>query len=78
VSLSSRPQIQLLPSNNPVLPAQAQLGDMYFVIVEREAKTDQRLSPSGQLWVCTQIRGTTPVWQLVMLGAAQDGGSPIY
>jgi hypothetical protein len=44
VSFSSRPQIQLLPSNNPVLPAQAQLGDMYFVVVERETKSGLRVS----------------------------------
>ena len=72
VSLSSRPQIQLLPSNNPVLPAQAQLGDIYFVIVEHE-----RYGSIGQLWICTRIQGTTPFWQPVTLGIGQDGGSQV-
>lgn len=72
VSLSSRPQIQLLPSNNPVLPAQAQLGDMYFVIVEHGSWGSR-----GQLWICTRIQETTPVWQPVTLGNGLIGGSQI-
>jgi hypothetical protein len=72
VSLSSRPQIQLVPSTNSVLPAQAQLGDIYFVLAFGAPW------PSiGQLWICTQIQGTTPVWQQIQLGSAVVGGSQI-
>lgn len=77
VSLTSRPQIQLLPSNNPVLPAQAQLGDIYFVLGFQQQWKPSAGASIGQLWICTQIQGTTPIWQQVMLGSAQTGGSEI-
>jgi hypothetical protein len=42
---------------------------MYCVIVERETK---RGTYGGVgLWICTQIEGTTPIWQPVELGTAR-------
>jgi len=71
-SNSASAQVCLIPSNNPVLPAQAQLGDIYFVLAFGAPW------PSiGQLWICTQIQETTPVWQQIQLGGAAVGGSQI-
>ncbi len=77
VSVTSRPQIQLMPSTSPVLPAQARLGEMYFVM-SFEAQWKPRVGPMiGQLCICAQIQGTTPIWQQVMLRSALQGGNII-
>jgi hypothetical protein len=76
VSVTGRPQIQLMPSTSPVLPAQARLGEMYFVMsFERSGNL---VGPMiGQLCICAQIHGTTPIWQHVMLRSALQGGNTI-
>ena len=78
VSLSNRPQIQLLPSNNQTLPTHAQLGDMYFVMAKHGSEAEKAtVGFSGQLWICTAIVEETPVWQPVLLGTQQPGGSEV-
>jgi len=78
VSLSNRPQIQLLPSNNQTLPTDGQLGDMYFVMAKHGSDAEKAtVGFRGQLWICTEISADKPVWQPVLLGDPRPAGSPV-
>jgi hypothetical protein len=78
VSLSNRSQIQLLPSKNQTLPTHAELGEIYFVMAEHGSKAESAsVGFLGQLWICTQILDELPVWQPVLLGVQQAGGTEI-
>jgi hypothetical protein len=78
VSLSNRPQIQLLPSTNQTLPMKAQLGEIYFVMAQQGSRAEKAtLGFSGQLWICTKIIKETPIWQPVLLGNTEQGGSDV-
>jgi hypothetical protein len=78
VSASNRPQIQLLPSNNQTLPDVAQLGEIYFVMAKHGSEAEKAtVGFLGQLWICTQILDQKPIWQPVLLGIQQPGGTEV-
>jgi hypothetical protein len=78
VSLSNRPQIQLLPSTNQTLPTNGQLGEIYFVMAQQGSRAEKAtLGFSGQLWICTKIIDETSFWQPVLLGKHEQGGSDV-
>lgn len=71
MSLDSLPQLRLVPSMRVFLPERGQIGDFFLAFLR---------DPLGaQLWICTDIRGTTPEWQKVQLepGSTRPGGSPV-
>jgi hypothetical protein len=72
VSLDPLPQLRLIPSKRAVLPTTAEIGDFFLTFLE---------DPLGaQLWICTDIIGTTPQWQRVQMDSSVGrvpGGSPI-
>jgi hypothetical protein len=78
VSLSHRSQIQLLPSKNQTLPEYAQLGEIYFVMAKYGSEAEKAtVGFLGQLWICTQILDEKPIWQPVLLGTQQPGGTEV-
>jgi hypothetical protein len=64
------PQLRLVPSAKPILPSIAEIGDFFLVYLENPLAG----GGAAQLWICTDIKGTTPQWQEVLMGPPKAGG----
>jgi hypothetical protein len=69
VSFTPVAQMQIIPSQTDILPADGRLGDLFLAL---------RGDLPARLFICTKLDGATPMWQEVqMKSSAIPSGSPI-